>query len=83
MSHVKVSISSSSSSREIDMTEVRTNPFDFTLLHYATAWIVEVQHLFQLERLIKGTSLGWVFLVQLQHFVLLAVRQHIFCLIPA
>lgn len=81
MSHAKVSISSSS--REVDMTEVRTNPFDFTLLYYATVWIVEVQHLFQLEHLIKGTSLRWVFLVQLQQFVLLAARRHIFCLVPA
>ena len=65
------------------MTEERTNPFDFTLLCYATAWIAELQHLFQLEYLTKGTPSQWVFRVQLQHSVLPAAEQHILYLIPA
>lgn len=65
------------------MTEERTNPFDFTLLYYAAAWIAELQHLFQLDHLIQGTPSRQGFRAQLQHFVPPAAGQHLCYLIPA
>lgn len=65
------------------MTEERTDPFDFTLLYYATAWIAELQYLFQLEHLTKGTPSRGVFCVQLQRFVLPTAGQHVLYLTPA